>query len=294
MDEQQAVVNPLINKRVEVKLLPHKSGLFDSTKAHAMSDGMAQNATITYVCPMEPSTETFKKILTDEEQDFLEKALGLAPGEMNPRNMNMGKNFWAGDDAVVLLNKYSNFLDLSDPLDFIKYKILLACKNHICPSMKEFNDSPKESYMFVLIDENEEVDRMKSTMDLKHDTYKAFWKVEDDADTLRFLIESVDHTTLAPTMKLTAMKMRCDSLIQNNTKVFSQLLLDPMLETKVLIRKAAELNVLNRKGTYYYLNDVPLCAANEEPTLSVAAKYLNLPKNQDLLFKIQEQVKSKK
>ena len=32
---------------------------------------------------------------------------------------------------------------------------------------------------------------------------------------------------------------------------------------------------------------IPLCGDNEEPTLNIAAKFLNLPKNQELKFKLE-------
>ena len=36
---------------------------------------------------------------------------------------------------------------------------------------------------------------------------------------------------------------------------------------------------------------MPLCADNEEPTLAVASRYLNLPKNQNLRIAIMAQTK---
>ena len=59
---------------------------------------------------------------------------------------------------------------------------------------------------------------------------------------------------------------------------------DKLLSTKVLIRKAVENGLISKRGTFYYLTkeNLPLCENNEDPTLNTAAKYLNLPKHQEI------------
>ena len=42
---------------------------------------------------------------------------------------------------------------------------------------------------------------------------------------------------------------------------------------------------------YLRENGTPLCGDNEEPTLNIAAKYLNLPKNQTLKFSLEAKTK---
>lgn len=286
------LVNPLKKTRIQVKLLPHKSGLFDDTN-HVLYGGMAQNSVTKLVCPV-TSNGQHVKVLTDEEQKFFENILGLKPGEMSATKQD--NNYWDRPEVHVLLNKFNNFLDLSIPEDYIKYKILLAYKNFICPSLDEFQRMPMESYRFVIIKENEEIDKAKDEMDNKRKCYKEFWKVDEDADTLRAIIEFVENRSIAPTTKLSALQTRCDQLIQNNTKIFLTVITDPMLSTKVLIRKAVDLGIIAKRNSFYYMreDDMPLCGQGEESTLPVAARFLNQPKYQELLFKIQEQVKAKK
>ena len=68
---------------------------------------------------------------------------------------------------------------------------------------------------------------------------------------------------------------------------------DPTLPVKVLIRRAVEEGVISRRGDQYYLksDNSPLCGSNEEPTLNTAAKYLSLPKNQELKLSIEAKLK---
>ena len=75
--------------------------------------------------------------------------------------------------------------------------------------------------------------------------------------------------------------------------MFLKVITDPYLNTKVLIKKGVEAGVIANRDNHYYLREdnAPLCEANEESTLSIAARYLNAPKHQDILFAIQAKVK---
>ena len=68
---------------------------------------------------------------------------------------------------------------------------------------------------------------------------------------------------------------------------------DPMLSTKVLIKKSIEAGLIANRGNYLYLrsDNTPLCENNEEPTLNIAAKYLNSPKHQDIKFALEAKLK---
>nr|DAI45540.1 MAG TPA: hypothetical protein [Bacteriophage sp.] len=59
-----------------------------------------------------------------------------------------------------------------------------------------------------------------------------------------------------------------------------------MLPTKVLIKRAIEASLISKRGNFLYLrsDNSPLCEANEEPTINVAARYLNNPRHQDIKF----------
>ena len=84
-----------------------------------------------------------------------------------------------------------------------------------------------------------------------------------------------------------------DRLIQAEPKTFLRIITDQLSPTKVLIKKAIEHNLISNRGGMLYLreNGTPLCGDNEEPTLNIAAKYLNLPKNQTLKFSLEAKTK---
>ena len=123
--------------------------------------------------------------------------------------------------------------------------------------------------------------------------YKEFGKIEEDADTLRAIIETIDGRPLASTSKLEFLQTKANDLIQADSKIFLRAITDPMLPTKVLIRKAIEAGLISNRGNYLYLrsDNAPLCEANEEPTLNIAAKYLNNPKHQEIKFSLEAKLR---
>ena len=57
--------------------------------------------------------------------------------------------------------------------------------------------------------------------------------------------------------------------------------------------KGVEKGVIRKRLDYYYLTDTnaPLAGPTSEPTLDLAAKFLNEPKNQELKFKLEALIK---
>lgn len=206
-------------------------------------------------------------------------------------------NFWddSNDKGIsrVRLGKQDNYLNLSDPEDYIRYKILLANKDYIAPSLEALQDSPKASYQFVIISEEDETKNAKVNMSTTMKCYKEFGKIEEDADVLRVIIETIDGRPLSSTSKLEFLQTKANDLIQADSRLFLKVITDPMLSTKVLIRKSIEAGLISKRGNYLYLrsDNTPLCETNEEPTLNIAAKYLNHPKHQEVKFSLEAKLK---
>ena len=119
--------------------------------------------------------------------------------------------------------------------------------------------------------------------------YKEYGKIEENIDLLRMIVETIDGRPTAPSVKLEFLQNKCNTLIQNDPKKFLKVITDPLLSTKALIKLSIENGSIANRGNYLYLrsDNTPLCEQNEEPTLNFAAKYLNAPKHQDILFALQ-------
>ena len=289
-----ATVNCLRNERVIIRHIPKESGMVTNPK-HILYGGMAENAVRTFVVPR-LSSGVFVNILTDSEKAFLEEVMGL---EYNALSIyKKVDNFWDDSNesgiSRVRLTKQDNYLNLADPEDYIRYKILLANKDYIAPSLQALQDSPKATYQFVIISEGDETKSAKDNMSATMKCYKEFGKIENDINTLRVIVETIDGRPTAPTVKLEFLQGRINTLIQADSKIFLRVITDPMLSTKVLIKRAIEAGLISNRGNYLYLksDNTPLCEVNEEPTLNIAAKFLNAPKNQEIKFALEAKLKN--
>ena len=287
-------VNPLRKERIYVRFVPHENGSAGSNKQHVMYGARADGAVDSFCVPMLRSTGKYKNVLTNDEKDFLEEALGL---DYNALSVYKTENNYWDDYRVRIVAKEGLYLDLSDPEDYIKYKVLLANTDQIAPSVQERIDRPKQTYMYEMVQEREETMLENAKMDATMASYKEFGKIEEDIDTLRVLIELLDGRPYAANNGLAFFRSRANILIQNDAKKFLSQITDPLLHAKVLIRRGNELGVILKRGDYYYLKSdgSPLCDSGENPTLSIAAQYLNLPAHSDIKFILESELgKSKK
>lgn len=284
--QQDELVNPLTNEKVIVRHINRQRGSITDPR-HVLYGGMSERAIRIFVVP-KLTSGVYVNVLTKNEKTFLEQAMGL---EFNALSIHKKENnFW--DDSNpnginrVRLTKQDTYLDLSNPEDYIKYKILLANKDFIAPSLQAMQDMPRASYQFVLIREGEEAKQTKQALSVMAQCYKEFGKVENDAAVLRLIVETMENKPLAATTKIEFLQAKVYDLIQADSKTFLKVITDPMISTKVLIRTAVDAGEIIKRGNYHYLkvDNTPLCESGEEPTFSVAAKFLNNPRHQETKF----------
>ena len=290
--EEKPLVNCLRNEKVIVRYLPKQSRMVTNPK-HVLFGGMAENATRTFVVPM-LSSGRYVNVLTDSEKDFLEELMGLPANALSI--YKKVDNFW--DDAneagisKVTLRKQDNYLNLANVEDYIRYKILLANKEYIAPSLEALETNPKATYQFVILTEDSETKSAKKGMTILMQCYTAYGKIEDDVDALRVIIETLTGVTVHKNTKKEFLQTKANELIQGNSKMFLKIATDPMLQTKVLIRRCIEEGLIAHRGNQYYIKEgnIPMCE-DGEPTLNVAAQWINLPKNQEIKLSLEAKLK---
>ena len=290
--EEKPLINCLRNEQVIVRYLPKQSRMVSNPK-HVLFGGMAENATRTFVVPM-LSSGRYVNVLTDDEKDFLEDIMGL------PKNaMSIYKkvdNFWDDTNEAgiskVTLRKQDNYLNLANVEDYIRYKILIANKDYIAPSLEALETHPKATYQFVILTEESETKSARKGMTTLMQCYTAYGKIEDDVDALRIIIETLTGITVHKNTKKEFLQTKINELIQSNSKIFLKIATDPLLQTKVLIRKCIESGLIAHRGNQYYIREgnVPMCE-DGEPTLNVAAQWINLPKNQEIKLSLEAKLK---
>lgn len=292
INEEKPLVNCLKNEQIIIRYLPRQSRMVTNPK-HVLFGGMAENATRTFVVPM-LSSGRYVNVLTDSEKDFLEELMGLPPNALSI--YKKVDNFW--DDAneagisKVTLRKQDNYLNLANVEDYIRYKILLANKDYIAPSLEALETNPKATYQFVILTEDSETQSAKKGMTTLMQCYTAYGKIEDEVDTLRVIIETLTGVRVHKNTKKEFLQTKVNELIQGNSKMFLKVATDPMLSTKVLIRRCVEEGLIAHRGNQYYIKDgnIPMCE-DGEPTLNVAAQWINLPKNQEIKLSLEARLK---
>lgn len=291
--EEEQLINCLRNERVIIRFIPRQSHMVTDPK-HILYGGMAEDAVRTYVVP-KLTSGTYVNVLTNSEMAFLEDYLGMEKGALSV--YKKVDNFWSDANPMgigkVRLRKQDNYLDLSIAEDYIKYKILLANKDFICPSQQAYEDRPKATYQFVVINENDNVSTAKRSMNVTMECYKEFGKIEDDIDMLMCVVELLDGRRVADNTTKDFLHTKIDSFIQSNPKQFLKVVKDETLPVKNLIRRSVNKGLIIKRGDYYHLKSdgKPLCGDNEEPVLNTAVRYLNNPRNQEVKFSLEAQLK---
>ena len=290
--EASEPINCLRNERVILKFVPSPNALVQ-TKGHVLSGGMAEGAKRSFVVPRLRSGQ-YVNVLTDNEMKYLEKAMRLEEGALSIYNKK--DNFWDDNNpegiGKVILFKQNNYLDLSDPIDYIKYKVLLANKDYICPSLQELEDRPKATYQYVIISENAETQMNLSRNDAKMECYMEYGAIRNDADTMRTILEIITGHPVAAQTKMDFLQAKTMENIEKDPRRFLTTIKDELLPAKVLIKRAIEAGLITRRNDLYYHDGQPMCEAGEDSTLTNAAKYLTNIKRQTLKYSLEAALKN--
>ena len=281
----EQLVNPLKNERVIVRRLL-KEGKITNPK-HVLYGGMALGAFHTFTVPMLRNGHLVD-VLTKAEKAYLEEAMGLETNALSVHRQV--DNYWS--NYQVKLGKEDTILDLSIPEEYIKYKVLLANTECIAPSLDAVNLKQKETYEYVLLHEEEEAKANKKRVNKNIEAYKILGKIEGDKDKLRTIVEIATSRPQHRTASIDALTDQIDRLIQANANLFLTIAQDPLLDTKVLLKKGIETGAVRVKNDLFYDADgKPLCDAGNA-TFSVAAEWLNKPKNQGTKLAIEAKIKA--
>ena len=279
------LISPLRNERVIVRRLL-KEGKITNPK-HVLYGGMAAGAFKWFTVPMLRNGQLVD-VLTKQEKDFLEEAMGLEANALSVHRKV--DNYWS--NYKVKLGKEDTILNLNDPEEYIKYKVLLNNTDQIAPSLDEVSLRPKETYEYVLLHEEEEAKANQKRVNKNIEAYKAFGKLEGDRDKLRTIVEIATSRPQHKTVSLEILTDQVDRLIQADANLFLTIAQDPLLDTKVLLKKGRECGAVKVKNDLFYDSDgKPLCDAGNA-TFSVAAEWLNKPKNQGTKLAIEAKIKA--
>lgn len=283
-NREDGLINCLRNEKVIVRLIRKKRGFVEDPRS-PLYGGLADTSKVILSVPM-LRNGVYKNILTNSEKDYLEYVMGLDKDALSIYRRK--DNYWStstkGCINKVVLTKQDLTLDLSIVDDYIKYKILLANDDRVCPSLSDLEDKPKSTYMFVLVNDKQEAKSIGKKANLKYECYVGYGKYKDNNDVLRCIITLFDNKKVAPDTKLEHLQNMVTGFIESDPRRFLSIVNDELLEYKTLIKRCVEKGLINNRNNFYYVTEdgMKLCEEYEEPRLHNAAAFLAKPINTDL------------
>lgn len=230
---------------------------------------------------------TLKNPFTDAEKNYLTEVLQLDSKELSVYTANSFlrlQNIRLGKDPVKL--------DLSQPDDFIKYKILLTNTDKVAPSVKDVKK--KGTYKYYIEREADVTSVNKEKGDINKTAWKEYGKMEENKGKLAAFLKVYSRVMGQPakkidkSTKLDFLQGQVSAIIEANTKQFAEIVDNPNYDTILLIAEAVEKGIIVAKGTNYFLKGGTDKLGS---SLIETVSYLNNAMNQELKLTIEQQIK---
>ena len=291
--EEKKVVRTdfLEDKIVSVKYISKETNGIKDVK-HVAYGGLLNGAEIAIPAPTLDNRK-MKNLLTKVEKEGLEHILGV--------NLSVFGDFWKERDKdgnpggayemgilPIFLGKDELSLDKSDPYDYIKIKVLMACPI-VANSLDEIKH--RATNRFVLTSASEELAKNIEKGSYKVTAYKLFVKYEENKEVLRYVLRGLGRNTNRSN-KIDFLQSEMHKELEKNPSLVCSLMGDEYLKTKVLIETCWEFGAINKiDKKFYTLDDEPI-SDGDTPYLDVAAKYLASNLGQEMRLALEARLKN--
>lgn len=240
--------------------------------------------------------------LTEEELKFFENkeksGLTFELGDLSPYSKKWSKRkksdggycWWeVSPDAKIRVGDQPIQFNLSKPMDYIKYKILLKNTDHIAANRDELKLKP--TYLYVFEEANDTARTKASTVDRKIQAYAKLTEFSTDLSRMIDLC-SVLGLKVSDASEKSFLIAALGQQIEDNVQKFLDAVIDEYYDEKILIGKFIKNRLINRKGSsYFLLNGDPMCERGEIPTLENACIFLQANENQEIRLTLEAKMK---
>lgn len=216
------------------------------------------------------------------EQEFFEDLL-----EIDLSRYSKTSAYLIDERTKVSLENRAYILDLSDPWDYLKWKIMLANKKHVAPSFDKRFDRP--SYKFCLIDEALVSNKKRDNFNEKKDAYSVYEKMQKTKEALEDFIKSMGNKKLPSVYTKDWLEEEIEAIIEESPAKFNEIVEDPNFNTKVFIYEAVDCGALNKSKALYSLD-----SGKEVGNLKQTVAYFNDSRNQELKIRLQGLIENAK
>jgi hypothetical protein len=268
----------------EVIVIRHIKDFTNHSGSHILSGGLHDNASKTLTIIRR--NDLIVPFLDKDEIAQIKQAL---PGQ------DVGYNndaFWRDGRLQLTLTKGDVKLNLSDPIDFIKYK-MLSCYPYtelVAPTWKERAD--KKTYKFAIIREAEDSDSLVQDMNVLQRAWAAWGKYEDEPKVLSYLYYKLRQKTIDKKTKAHIVKAWFKEVLEKDALLFVKYSKDDeLLETKVIIFHALNEGVVTSEKNVLYFEGTRLSDDPKGEGFDGAAAFIAKPANQELKFRIEAKIK---
>ncbi len=218
----------------------------------------------------------FKTGLTLDEQNTLERKLGLSEGTLSPSS-----EYWR--TFYVRLNSDIRTLDLDNPADYLDYKILQVNKRRIASSYADAKLNPEALY--VLVNEEAEAIQKNSKRQEKSKAYVTFSNMTPNEMRKFLFLEGIKADNISDEI----VREKIGDIIESKPEKFNKTFEDDQFESKVFIHTLKAYGILTVRKQQWYYNDTML-GLDEESTIS----WLKDASNQETLVILKRKLNEKK
>lgn len=284
VESKKSTVFQLPKKTVKVKPIVKSTAMIPDVNHRAAF--LAPNAKYRICLPV-LRNGTYKNPLTNEEKEFFEDSeWGLGYGKNALSILNRENNFW--DNFEFYLGKEVFVLDLENPEDYLKYKVLIACSDIVAKSAKDVKERPRATYKFFLETEEELINDKVEATDIIKQAWAEFFKIENDREKM---IKTLTVFGKNPAKNSTDkfLSSELSDIIQESkagAREFLAVTTDPNFDLKYTIRKGIRVGALVKRNGMFLTSDGETLGRTEEQCV----EFLSQPINQELLIKIESKI----
>lgn len=247
----------LPKRKVQVVPVKRKGGWLPANHEASFLYG---NAQFTVVCKQQDRAPgNYVDPFTEEERSYFENkelsGLNFNRGDLTIVRPKQGETTYLSGFKLPL-SKSPLELDLSNPYDYITYKILLTNTDTIAPSGSE--KFKRATYKYAIQDSDYESVEGYSRTEKLLEAYAKVNEIKDSPTKLRnFLLVYTNPISgsIKPAKNATKefLISEINKVIEKDVDGFLRVVKDAAFQTKLLIEQGIEIGALVKRGTSYFL-----------------------------------------
>lgn len=212
------------------------------------------------------------------ERQFFEKELGV---DLNPSAIK-DENFWRMDKrGRVTLTKEGTTLNLQQPMDMLRYKILLSNASLVAPSYEVRKN--KQTYEFMIVDQNQHITQRVENAKVKSKAYTKYNEITSSEAKMKEFIRAIGNTIPANYTQ-DWLESEILTVLEASEKNFLAITEDPTYKAKAFVQKAVEAGSVRRLNNKRYTLD----NGRELGDLTDTIRFLE--ENQETRMRIKSQI----